>query len=240
MWGRSVLSILEERDRKPEQSLDEVFELAHLFHNHGVNYWLDSGTLLGVIRDGCLLKGDDIDVSVWETDEAALSSILRELRNQYSIRTMRYRGRIVYCWLRPRQAHRRPIDIKVFRRVGDFAWCPSVQLVDRFVENRFAFFAWRLLRAFIWRVWAYVLPWISPNSWPLRYFVSVGCWWIPARFFEDIKILENGLRIPYDVDEYLGYRYGDWRTPVENWDFRANDPAFRMESPEELVSEVTS
>ena len=34
-----------------------------------INYWVDSGTLLGLVRDGKLIKGDnDIDISVWESE----------------------------------------------------------------------------------------------------------------------------------------------------------------------------
>jgi len=31
-----------------------------------IHYWLDSGSLLGMIRDGALIKDDnDLDISIW-------------------------------------------------------------------------------------------------------------------------------------------------------------------------------
>ena len=39
------------------------------FEKNEINYWIDSGTLLGLVRDGKLIEGDnDIDVGVWETE----------------------------------------------------------------------------------------------------------------------------------------------------------------------------
>ena len=34
-----------------------------LFNKHNINYWLDSGTLLGAVRDGDVAKGDDDNIS---------------------------------------------------------------------------------------------------------------------------------------------------------------------------------
>jgi phosphorylcholine metabolism protein LicD len=49
---------------------------------------------------------------------------------------------------------------------------------------------------------------------------------VPLKHFEHLepfKFLEETWLIPSDVEEYLTLAYGDWRTPVEKWDY-TKDP----------------
>lgn len=48
----------------------------------------------------------------------------------------------------------------------------------------------------------------------------------PAYLFKDLKTIEFkgfNIKVPNPPEEYLEKRYGDWKTPVKNWDW-ANDP----------------
>ncbi len=40
-----------------------------------------------------------------------------------------------------------------------------------------------------------------------------------------IRFKEKDYLIPSDYDGYLSYRYGDWREPQKEWDFRVDDQA---------------
>ena len=55
-----------------------------------VNYWVDSGTLLGLIRDDCLLDGDkDIDIGIWsEDEEKILSAFNSYFKDDYSLKNI--------------------------------------------------------------------------------------------------------------------------------------------------------
>ena len=50
----------------------QLQEILSSFHQHEINYWLDSGTLLGLMRDGRLLESDrDLDIGIWDTERAS-------------------------------------------------------------------------------------------------------------------------------------------------------------------------
>ena len=51
---------------------------------------------------------------------------------------------------------------------------------------------------------------------------------VPARFYDTIDdLIFNGKHyfIPSNVEDYLTFRYGDWKTPQEKWDYRKDDGA---------------
>ena len=53
----------------------QLQEILSSFHQHEINYWLDSGTLLGLMRDGRLLESDrDLDIGIWDRAAAAGAS----------------------------------------------------------------------------------------------------------------------------------------------------------------------
>jgi hypothetical protein len=58
------------RNKKFQKNSNEVLLRAKMaLESCDIEYWLDSGTLLGVIRDNSLLKNDlDIDIGVWLKD----------------------------------------------------------------------------------------------------------------------------------------------------------------------------
>jgi len=57
-------------------------ETIRVFEDLGLQYWLDQGTLLGLVREGRLLKCDhDIDLGMWEEDYRRMKNkIKRELK----------------------------------------------------------------------------------------------------------------------------------------------------------------
>lgn len=58
----------------------------------------------------------------------------------------------------------------------------------------------------------------------LRPIVGVGCWRIPAAFVKEIPSYNDMFHVPDNHEEYLEYRYGDWRVPNSDWNFRVDDP----------------
>ena len=68
------------------ESLDQLRELVRVFEQHNISYWLDSGTLLGVIREGRMLPSDhDIDISIWQQSSVNLKTLLRTLADRKSV-----------------------------------------------------------------------------------------------------------------------------------------------------------
>lgn len=57
--------------------------MKHVFESRSISYWVDQGTLLGLVRDGRPLAGDnDIDISVWFRDvKNVRPKLVAELRS---------------------------------------------------------------------------------------------------------------------------------------------------------------
>ena len=164
---------------------------------HGVTYSLDGGTALGIIREGRLLPWDtDIDLAVDAKD-------WRKLKNAgISLFLKGYRVRF-----RRAKSDAGPIsrgDIRVMK-----IW-----------RRRFFFFKGEMVDVF------------------LRYIEDENCYWLlegkdrkalckmPVRFHNQLtSVYFNGINhnIPLNWDEFLTHRYGDWRTPVINWDAFVDD-----------------
>lgn len=119
-------------------------------------YWLDSGTLLGIVRDGQAISGDsDFDVGIWEEEVPALLKALPEFRKiGYRTSTRRYRGRLYGATIAYPDRSHLPIHVHVYFRSGDIAWSPqtvSYKPVAR--ENGLVGFCdWPALRKFMLRL----------------------------------------------------------------------------------------
>lgn len=201
-----------------------------LLQDSGIHYWLDSGTLLGICRGGALIEGDnDIDLSVWEEDEPALRALLPEIRAAgYRILPTSYQG-VTYkfkCYPRA-EGHTRTLDFLIYRKDSDFAWAPQRRTrpnpYERPGPRHYAYKALRRLHDWYYREHARER---RLESWPVSKLWEVRTWWIPAAMFESRSTLEIGsarLEIPRDWEDYLAFRYGDWKTPNRGWSYWADD-----------------
>lgn len=71
--------------------LDELIELDRICKKNNINYWLDSGTLLGAVRHkGFIPWDDDIDVCMLEEDYNMLLKIIeKEINFKYFIQSQK-------------------------------------------------------------------------------------------------------------------------------------------------------
>jgi len=103
-------------------------EMQRLLEEWEFSYWLDSGSLLGLIRDGGEIAWDsDIDLGIWERDVPRVLFALPELRARgYKVSYRKYRGRVYGFTIKDKVEQRfRPIHIHVYFRDGDIAWSPQ-------------------------------------------------------------------------------------------------------------------
>lgn len=218
--------------------LQQLEEITSILESSGLEYWLDSGTLLGLVRESKLLPRDpDIDISLWAGQEAQLDDALRRLRGLgYSISTFWYRqGRYGGSYKLVPRRHRnrafRSVDIKVFRRCGTHACCVGwngIRLESSFLLVRGG---WRIARGIAWRTWRYLFPNASPERGILSKFVELHYWVVPEVFFSGIVRHHTGFPIPEAYDEYLSARYGLWRVPRTDWHYSRDDPFFVKRLP---------
>lgn len=207
----------------------------------GVTIWLDSGALLGAVRNGKMIGWDtDIDLGAWYDNINKIVSafpLFKERGFQVSLRR-RY-GFVVI--------RKGGIDIEVvlFRRTGDYAWklcrasgnielllsgCLYALGLDTYWNPR----GRRIIRKsklFLGPLPLKLKCFLTNVTW----FVMEGCdciypWVIPKHYFEKLSTIQfygMEFNIPFNVEKYLEYRYGcNWRTPNKNWRL-IDDGAYR-------------
>lgn len=243
----------------------------------GVHYWIDSGVLLGLVRNSRLNAWEkDIDLACL-ADEAdtLLASGSVFARYGYRMTVNRYRGVLYSVSLKPVDGEltRLRASVHVYHRVGDTLWSPQTQLympppapdILDHQPSRAGKLLRAVVRASLYRrpsgdnvaegeesrvsrepdkpsVARRLIAWLYhrfdrgliAESWPTRDVYAPLTWVIPASLVVPMTWLElDGRRypVPGDVEGYLSYRYGDWRTPVRNWCYWRDDGAIRRQRP---------
>ena len=164
-----------------------------------IPYWLEGGTLLGIIRENRILPWDnDMDISMYKIDQKKLFRVAFMLKLKgYRLSIKRYKKNIgpfkkgEFRMMKVR-------NYKFFMRKGDV-------MLDIFIKRK-------VKKDYFWTV--AVKNSVLKSS--------------PAEFTDEldwIKFNNKKYMIPKDYDGYLTYRYGDWRTPVKTWNFRKDDKA---------------
>lgn len=184
-----------------QRSLQMLQNVAEVFDAHGLPYWLEGGTLLGVIREQRLLPWDtDIDLSIRAEDYLRLAACLPALRR----RGLRLRLRSFDQDDAPFSSGA-PRLLKI--RSRHFFFFRGHVLIDVFVKYR--------------QDDRY--HWIIGRKKPTRKSA-------PARFYDELAHVQfNGRTypVPGDAEGYLEFRYGDWRTPVTEWNTFRDDLAVK-------------
>lgn len=156
-----------------------------IFDIYNVEYQLDYGTLLGLVRDGDLIAWDrDIDISI-------PSSQIENLRR--TLWRFRSRGWLVYCVnMQSECCAWQPGDLRVVKITSCAIpyLVPGDVFLDICIRYPHGDFHW-------WSTSGYVCRAAK------RYFA--GC--------ETIEFAKRSVRVPRNYEQYLTEVYGDWRTP---------------------------
>ncbi|MFH1850926.1 MAG: LicD family protein [Candidatus Neomarinimicrobiota bacterium] len=163
---------------------------------YNIRYWLDCGTLLGIIRNGDLLPWDhDADICIDARDSQRLLDNIHKLPRKYwtSIRH-NYTGRL--------PGSLRAIKVKLVAKKFLRLLKHKELHLDIFVKYRFDEYYYWMDSHTVKRVRACFHDQLDTIDWEnYRY------------------------KIPSDVETYLEERFGDWRTPVEKFDSSLDDLA---------------
>ena len=164
----------------------------------GIDYMLDSGTLIGIAREGDILPwDDDVDFTLPERELEKFKKVLWKFR---------LRG----WWISHRyQRH----DFKLWKK-GDYQ---SIK-----IRNRRAWLFRGRVKA------DFNIKYRSDEDGKYYWFMLMTkqvCE-VDARFFDAYEELEYAGRrakVPAHYDEYLTQKYGDWRTPNPDFDHHSED-----------------
>ncbi len=165
----------------------------------GVNYWLEGGTLLGVIRENRLLPWDnDMDISMYITDRWKLLRIAIKLFFKgYRIST-RFYNRNMEPFKKGELRMIKVRNYEKFLKKGEV-------MLDIFLKRK-------VDNEYFWTV-GIKSPVLKSS---------------PAKYYDElskIKFDRKDYLIPKDYEDYLTYRYGDWKIPVKVWNFKKDDNA---------------
>ena len=182
-----------------EIALNMLLETCKVFEKHQIKYILEGGTLLGIIRENRLLPWDnDLDLTIREEDLEEL------LKSRWDLWKKGFRTRVRYY----------KEDVGPFKK-------GEVKIIKIQTRKYLIFKGFTLLDVFIKK---------RVND---QYFWTVGGKKIvlksaPANFYEDLKDVEfNGhnYSIPKQVEDYLTYRYGEWKKPQKDYNYTKDDKA---------------
>jgi hypothetical protein len=211
---------------------DEIGALAQVVDRleaSGLPAWLDSGTLLGMTREGAFIESDpDLDLSVVAAgvEGPALVAWLRSRFAGWRMLTYHFRGRLSRIKMVPPAGNpQRRIDLMLLRPVDEMLVAHSTYRVEpeglpaRIVDT---------VRRSVRKAHAAVRGDIDVSLLHRWGVVTVGTWILPSELVLPVtKEPRFGLPVPARTEDYLAYRYGDWRTPSTDWIYWRDDGAFR-------------
>ena len=220
-------------------------------------WFLDSGSLLGVIRDGCFLKQDmGIDISVLVDsyrEEAISEAVVGFKKLGFITSTYEWNGVVYkYCFAPPLlSSFRYAVDLHLFILNGDRYSCPQFSLaIDNRIAASFATikkgdtitFRHSLSSCFkvvVASIYRYVLRYFGQPVRMDRYFRrkqgQCYMWDIPCKLFHGTQTGNyQSLAVLKEPEEYLEYRYGNWRVPNKDWVTIRDDGGIRPSTKEEF------
>ncbi len=248
------------RQRPSPDARDDVADarrlatVAAVLDAAGVRWWVDHGTLLGLVRDGRPLPwDDDIDLSFRAPEHAAVVRSLATVKPRLQARLIvTDRG----VKVKPYGEHERTIDVAPYRELAGGTWekqllrvAPGVGAGRRRGRDALRWLAYRLdaalghLDRWVWSTWTPPAVWARPLI-GFTSLVAAG----RERFgraqasrvgpghFERLGTVRWGalsLPAPADPEAYLSLRYGrHWRVPRQTWTWWDDDDTIVAPMPD--------
>ncbi|WP_153304148.1 LicD family protein [Desulfovermiculus halophilus] len=181
-----------------------------IFNQVGVRYWLDDGTLLGIMREGDLIPWDnDVDLGI------AGESVPLVLRSRY-----RFLPQYI---LIPKTGHTPWLPTSCRK----FKFGSPLRQIERYVYRYLPLLPHRPKTP---RPWGDLIAKYRVGD----EYVWLDCGMlkkVPAKFFDRLDTIQwegRTVCIPAHVEEYLQIRYGNWREP---------DPSFRTGLDDSAIAE---
>jgi hypothetical protein len=158
---------------------------------------------------------------------------------------------LAYFIIPQHSSNSRVINLSVFRQYGKFAYLHAPRVLhERSILHKYIFKIGKSLFYLAGRIKAKqsrdkrytTIHNIEDDAWPFKLLIDPrGTWWIPASFFQEliqVQVQELYVTIPKDWDNYLKFRYGNWKMPVKGWRYWIDDKAYQHKFPEELMEMI--
>ncbi|MFB0562330.1 MAG: LicD family protein [Candidatus Lokiarchaeia archaeon] len=234
-------------------AIEALREVKEILDKHGIEYWLDYGTLLGAVRDRRFIPWDtDIDLGVWSKDIDKLIKAYEEFHTK---------GYLVHSFVRKyihifKVSSTKKPPTKISFNIYDIDKRGAT--IRFFINNYFMYFAWAteyilwiisapnnigdnpepipyILHRILIKVSQLIFPWLRQRLMDIieRLAIKLGCEniqvIIPIQYFTNlskIKFYSMEFNTPSPVEEYLAYRYGEnWKIPKKDYVYYKEDGA---------------
>ncbi|ETX10934.1 hypothetical protein MUS1_13220 [Marinomonas ushuaiensis DSM 15871] len=196
-----------------ENALMVLSAVVNALDEFNIKYYLDFGSLIGAVREkGLILWDDDIDISLYdESDYEKIPMVLNYIKKKNKLRV--YLKTFLYSLESSAKKHNKIPNLNIsFTDINNFH-IAKVRNNNFFIFGRGKtcldiFFKYEKNEKLYWMAYG------EENSVPKKYLES-----------DLIEINFCGIKckIPEKYDEYLTYKYGDWKTPKENWSHECDD-----------------
>jgi len=203
----------------------QLLWLIDKFEKFDIKYWCDSGTLLGLIRDGVLIDGDnDIDIGITFKEIYKMNAFFNSLKKYNCAYTLEYYNGVFKYKFKLNKDGKRIIDVNVFNKEDRFMICPQ-PVLDK--QNKFTYFLVVIIQKVISAI--YYIGFLHKkkfSDFPWNFLYKFKYWVIDDYHFENLDTIQiDGklISIPSHAEDYLHKRYGDWKKPNPNWDFLTDD-----------------
>ncbi|MFD0797001.1 LicD family protein [Maribacter chungangensis] len=172
-------------------------EITAIFEQNKIAYWLEGGTLLGIRRENRLLPWDnDLDISIHATEAKKLTTLIKALKSKgYRVRLRHFNTTNDTF----KKGKLRMIKLRKKRFFGILKGKVCLDVFIKYTKDENTF--WEIDN--------------KTKSVPKEFYSS----------FTTINFQNKVYSIPENTDGYLTYRYGDWQTPVKDWNTSADDKA---------------
>lgn len=173
-----------------------LVDVVNFLENEGIDYHLEGGTLLGLVRDKELMPWDhDVDLSIPVNDSEKFA------KTRWKLLLKGYRVSM-------RKIHQ---DIGALKK-GQYRIFKVKQLLPSIIK-----WAFPIVKKFM--VVADIF--VKSSDEQFTYWQAMDkIMRVDKRYYSHYEIIEyNGmkLRVPFDYENYLTDKFGNWEIPVKDW-----------------------
>ena len=191
------------KDKDIDQAYELLFTVCDLLNAENIPYHLEGGTLLGIVRDQQLLPWDH-DLDI-SIPAAEVQRLARALKKLP--RKWRVRSRKFAAdtamW---KKSQRRIFKVKS----RHFHFLPGDQCMDIFIKFDHEGYSY-------WQAGEFIMKADSKHY----------------QGSDTITFRGHELHLPLDHEQYLEAKYGDWRTPVKDWDLSQEKTISSSRTPDQ-------
>jgi phosphorylcholine metabolism protein LicD len=179
-------------------AVDMLQKVTDILDKREIKYWLEGGTLLGIIREDRLLPWDnDMDISLTEEYYDAILDAVDEIKKL---------GYMV--WFKEFDSDNDPFKKGVKRiikiRTRKLYFIRGEVALDIFIKFKKG-------NEYFWQVGE------KRKSAPEHFYTNL----------REHKFNNKNYLVPKDCEEYLTFRYGEWQTPIKEWNTFRDDNAIK-------------